>query len=257
MAANPPKKNNTLVIVLLLAFVLILGLVGVGVAALVIRQPALIGTLLAKVTGKEIKAIQDAKQVPSDVPEVPEIPAEPITAPPDSETPEPVVEEPVIEEPAIEEPEAEPAPEPEPPAVEPEKPVEKPAEKPAEKPVVKPAEKKPAEKKPATESTAGLNSGPRQYYIHIGKCFTPKEARELQADLNGRWSAFGLKQDSGKGLSFSFWKMGPREGADPKSFNNDDFCYQIRTGAITQKQAKHLQTKLKGIGHTAGIGKEA
>lgn len=254
MAAQAPKQNNTLVIVLLLAFVAIIGLVGIGVAALVIRQPAIIGTVLAKVTGQEIAKAKDA----------PAVPEEPITAPSDTEQPAPALEEPVVEtppveepvvepEPVVEEPVVEPEPEPEPPAAAP----EKPAEKPAEKPVAKPAEKKPAEKKPAAESTAGLATGPRKFYIHIGKCMTPKEARELQADLNGRWSSFGIKQDSEKGLNFSFWKLGVREGRDPKSFDNEDYCYQIRTGAITQKQAKHLQGKLKAIGHTAGIGQEA
>lgn len=247
--APMPKKNNTLIIVLLVAFMAIGGLVAVGVLALVMRQPAIIGKVLGRATAAKVEEQRPLAVDKGPSPAaaaIPEPPAAPSDPPPAEEPPaeEAPVEAAPVEEPPVAEPEPTPEPEPAP----------KPDEaKPVEN---KPVEKMPAEKKPA-DSSAGLNSGPRKYYIHTGKCLTPSEARALQADLNSRWGEYGLKKDAEKGLTFSFWKLGPREGADPKSFNNEDFCYEIRTGAITQGQAKRLQEKLKALGHAAGIGKEA
>lgn len=273
MHRHRPGNTKTLVIVLLLCFMGVIGLAVVGAAVMLVRQPALIGTLMARVTGKAVSDRIDttAPPVQSELPDM----TEPAAQATQSDEPE----EPIAPEEAVVIEEAEGADEatapeavasdstaPEevvPPAETPQEPAPapeaKPEAKPEEKPAAKPGADKPAttpEKKPANPG-ASLASGPRKFYIHIGKCLGSKEARDLQRDLNGRWGDFGIRQDAEKGLNFTFWKLGPQEGKDPKSFNPEDFCYQIRTGAITQKQAKHLQEKLKSLGHTAGIGQEA
>lgn len=273
MHRHRPGNTKTLVIVLLLCFMGVIGLAVVGAAVMLVRQPALIGTLMAKVTGKALNERADATSPPvqTELPDTTEPEAQEV---PENEPEEPVApEEPVVTEDAASAEEALPTDEAAPdttateevvpPAETPNEPAPapeaKPEAKPEEKPAAKPGADKPAAtpaKKPA-DPGASLASGPRKFYIHIGKCLGSKEARDLQRDLNGRWGDFGIRQDAEKGLNFTFWKMGPQEGKDPKSFNPEDFCYQIRTGAITQKQAKHLQEKLKALGHTAGIGQEA
>ncbi|MCG3152911.1 MAG: hypothetical protein GEEBNDBF_02216 [bacterium] len=273
MHRHRPGNTKTLVIVLLLCFMGVIGLAVVGAAVMVVRQPALIGTLMARVTGKAMDDRLDATAPPvqTELPDMTEPESQATQSDEQEETPAP--DKPVVTEEAVSADDAVPTEEaaPESPATEevvpsaetPQEPAPapetKPEVKPTEKPAAKPGADKPAatpEKKP-TNPGASLASGPRKFYIHIGKCLGSKEARDLQRDLNGRWGDFGIKQDAEKGLNFTFWKMGPQEGKDPKSFNPEDFCYQIRTGAITQKQAKHLQEKLKSLGHTAGIGQEA